>query len=248
MRPTRILVADPDPLARRATCDLLAADPELEVVGEVDAAHRVPDLVERLRPCILLLADTFPGPRVVVDLTAAVRRSATPTRIVILALAPQWSTIVEALRAGAGGALLKEREMEQLGPRLRRFAVEGEAPIAPCLAAMLIGQVRLGPDRADQEPSDGLTPRERDVLQLLGQGLGNADIATCLSVSRATVKTHVHNLLAKLHARSRVELALKANALYGGPPEAEGLRIASVRAPRPTTAVTGRWERARRPA
>jgi DNA-binding NarL/FixJ family response regulator len=132
-------------------------------------------------------------------------------KVLILTTFDLDSYVFSALRAGASGFLLKDTPAGDLLTAIRVVA-SGEALLAPSVTRRLIGEFARRPRPRQQplRPLNGITAREREVLRLIGQGLSNAEIADHLVISMATVKTHIGQLLAKLHARDRAQLVIAA--------------------------------------
>jgi two-component system, NarL family, response regulator LiaR len=179
----------------------------IEVVGEAADGRRAVDEAERLRPDVVLMDLVMPR----IDGVEAMRelRSRVPAaRVVVLTSFLDEERLLPALRAGAAGYLLKNIEPRELA-RSIRLAAAGEALIDPAVAARLVDA--LGDERP-AEHSD-LTPREQEVLDLVGRGYANKRIALELGIAEKTVKTHVSHVLAKLGVSDRTQAALYAARL-----------------------------------
>jgi DNA-binding NarL/FixJ family response regulator len=180
----------------------LALDPDLEVVGEaVDGAEAV-RLTRELAPNVVLMDLLMPVMDGVTAI-AAIRSECPDTEVIALTSVLTDSAVVDAVRAGAIGYLLKDTDAEALR-RAIRAAAAGEVQLAPEAAARLIREVRA------PESPEPLTARETDVLRLLAQGQANKQIARTLRIGERTVKTHVSNILEKLGVQSRTQAALYA--------------------------------------
>jgi len=210
----RILLADDQPLVRTGFKMILDAEPDMAVVGEAgdgaDAVRQARDL----RPDIVVMDIRMP----VCDGIAATAQIAAAghARVLILTTFHVDEHVVNALRAGASGFLLKDVHADRLLEAIR-VVHAGNAIVDPAVTRRLLDQFvhRLpAPGSHDgaagQERLDGTTGREREVLALVAQGLSNAEIAAELVVTETTVKTHVHHLLTKLGARDRVQLVVLA--------------------------------------
>ncbi len=210
---TRVLLADDQDLVRsglRMILDLAGVD----VVGEARDGAQAAELAARLRPDVVLMDVRMPG----TDGIEATRRivgAGLPCRVVILTTFDLDQHVYDALVAGAAGFLLKDAPADRLVAAVERTAA-GEAPMAPQVLARMIDRFVGRAPRSAPEPASlrSLSPREREVLGLMGTGMSNAEIAERLVVSLATVKTHVRNVLAKLEARDRVQAVLLAHR-YG---------------------------------
>jgi RNA polymerase sigma factor (sigma-70 family) len=207
----RVLVVDDDALMRAGLRGILSNDQAIEVVGEAadgrDAIYRT----RLLRPDVVLMDVRMPD----LDGISATRQllDAFPdTRVVILTTFEQDDYIFGALRAGASGFLLKRTRPEELTAAVHTIAA-GDSLLSPSVTSRVIERMaqQPGPDASHDARLDELTPRERDVLELLARGLSNAEIATTLRIEESTVKTHVKRLLAKLRVRDRVQAVIFAH-------------------------------------
>jgi DNA-binding NarL/FixJ family response regulator len=209
--PTRVVIADDQGMVRAGFRSLLEAEADLEVVGEAADGEQAVAQVRALQPDVTLMDIRMP----VLDGLAATRRlveEGVPTRVLVLTTFDLDEYVFEALRAGASGFLLKDAPAEELAAAIRVVA-SGDSLLAPGVTRRVIDAfVRRGaPPPAPRDPRlAGLTPRELEVLGLLARGQSNADIARRLFVSEATTKTHVSNVLAKLHLRDRVQAVIFA--------------------------------------
>jgi DNA-binding NarL/FixJ family response regulator len=211
----RVLIADDEDMVRAGFRLVLAREADIDVVGEAADGRQAVAEVERLRPDVVLMDVRMP----VMDGIEATRRIAETSpesRIVVLTTFDEDAYIYGALQAGASGFLLKYAPADDLLAAIRVVA-RGEAMLAPAVTRRLIEQfARRAPNSAAAARIASLSPREREVLQLVARGLTNAEIADALVVAPATVKTHVARLLEKLGARDRVQataLAYQANAV-----------------------------------
>ena len=207
--PTRVLVVDDQELVRAGFVVILEATEGIAVVGEAgDGVAAVRQAIEH-RPDVVLMDIRMPG---MDGLEAArlITAMTDPPKIVMLTTFDLDDYVYEALRSGASGFLLKDSPRADLVSAIRA-AVAGDALLAPSVTRRLIdafarqAETTLSPSRLA-----ALTARERDVLLLLARGRSNAEIATALFVSEATIKTHVGNLLAKLGLRDRVQAVIAA--------------------------------------
>ncbi|MCR1784251.1 response regulator transcription factor [Nocardioides carbamazepini] len=210
----RVLLADDQALVRSGFRMILSAEPDIEVVGEAADGAEAVELARRLRPDVVLMDVQMPrvdGIAATADLVAE-----DLGRVVILTTFDRDDYLFDALRAGASGFLLKNAEAEQLVEAVRAVG-RGHALLSPevtrrVITEMAAGQApAAGPAPEETKLLDRLTERESEVLQLLGEGLSNAEIAERLVLGEATVKTHVSNCLAKLHLRDRVQAVVFAH-------------------------------------
>ena len=211
---TGVLLADDQALVRAGFRALLDAQPDIRVVGEAADGAEAVELVARRRPDIVLMDIRMPR----MDGLEATRRITTDpaladTRVVVLTTFELDEYVFGALRAGASGFLLKDIDPPDLLTAVRVVA-GGQALLAPRLTRRLI-EAFVERDRAAPVVEEGdaladLTPREREVLALVGRGLSNSEIADELVLSPLTAKTHVARLFGKLDARDRAQLVVTA--------------------------------------
>ncbi len=198
----RILIVDDHSVVRRGLRQFLQLDPDLEVVGEARDGAEAIELAQELRPDVVLMDLLMP----VMDgvtATAAIRREVPDTEVLALTSVLEDDKVVDAVRAGAIGYLLKDTEDDALC-RSIKAAAAGQVQLAPEAA------VRLMRDVHTTEEPEGLTDRETDVLRLLAAGKANKEIARVLGIGERTVKSHVSSILAKLGVQSRTQAALYA--------------------------------------
>ncbi|MEV6814849.1 response regulator transcription factor [Micromonospora sp. NPDC051296] len=211
----RVLLVDDDALVRTGLRLILGGAPELEVVGEAADGVDVADAVARSRPDVVLMDVRMP----LLDGIAATRgvttRAGQRPVVIVLTTFDADATVVEALRAGAAGFLLKHTPPERIVDAVRRAAA-GEPVLSPTVARTLIDRVAAGgpPDARRQRARERfalLTEREQEVARAVAAGLSNADIAARLYLSVGTVKAYVSSALARLELTNRIQLALMAH-------------------------------------
>ncbi|HET6653043.1 MAG TPA: response regulator transcription factor [Nocardioides sp.] len=221
---TRVLLVDDQELVRAGLDMMLTGVDDVQVVGQAADGLEAVRQVEACRPDVVLMDVRMPG----IDGIEATRRiraapideSGELPRVVILTTFDLDEYVFEAFRAGASGFLLKDAPRERILDAVRG-AVEGDALVAPSVTRRLIEHfVNPTAQPRDLPPGlDDLTPREAEVLELVGRGLSNAELAERLVVSEKTVKTHIGRILAKLGLRDRVQaviLAYEAGIVVAG--------------------------------
>jgi DNA-binding NarL/FixJ family response regulator len=208
---TRVLVADDQALVRVGLRKILEAEPDLEVVGEAEDGQDAAFEARRLNPDVALMDIRMP----VLDGIEATRRivSTSPaTRVLVLTTFGLDTYVYEALHAGASGFMLKDAPPEEIISAVRLVA-NGEALLAPAVTRSVIEEfVRRERPSSTSPPAavQELTPREREVFDLLVAGLSNPEICAKLVISEATAKTHVARILQKLALRDRVQAVIYA--------------------------------------
>ncbi|MDD9380756.1 response regulator transcription factor [Streptomyces sp. ZAF1911] len=207
----RVLIADDQPLVRRGLALILAPEPEFEVVGEAGDGAEAVALAERLRPDVVVMDIRMP----VLDgvgATGELARLLPECRVLALSTFDMDEYVVAALRAGAYGFLPKDVSPEELTAAIRTVHT-GEAAVAPRLLTRLISTYVRAPARPVMRTAEvpaELTPREREIWQLLATGLDNAEIAADLDISVSTVKNHITGIFGKLGVRDRAQAVIAA--------------------------------------
>ena len=207
MSRTRVLIVDDQPLMRAGFKSVLEASGQVDVVGEAATGAEAIEQARRLDPDVVLMDVRMPD----MDGIEATRRMP-QQKVLILTTFGLDEYIIEALRAGASGFLLKDAPVDDLLGAVRAVAA-GDAQLSPAVTKRLLDQVaRRLPAAVDHDEAllEELTARERDVLRLLAVGMSNAEIGEALVVSEATVKTHVSSVLGKLGLRDRVQAVIYA--------------------------------------
>ena len=201
----RIVIADDHGVVRDGLTALLEEEPGWTVVGTAADGREALELIRRLRPDLALLDITMPEMSGL-EVARIVARELPQVRILILTMHEEEAFFFEALRAGAAGYVLKGAGSEELLSALHAV-LEGGVYLPPKLAALLVQDYLEGPREGGTDP---LTPREREIVRLIAQGLTNRQIAERLVLSLNTVKTHRLNIYRKLGLQSRSELVAYA--------------------------------------
>lgn len=206
MTPIRVLLADDQDLVRQGLRAVLAQFDDITIVGEAADGTTAVAAAQRLRPDVTLMDIRMPR----LDGVEATRQLP-GHRVIVLTTFDLDQYILDALRAGARGFLLKDTPAEEIA-RAIRIVAAGQALLSPEVTRRLIDRLNDGLPRKPPPPElDTLTTREREILAMLATGLSNSEIATQLHISEGTVKSHVSRTLAKLGLRDRTQAALLAH-------------------------------------
>ena len=213
--PIRVLIAEDQALLRTTLAALLQAEPGMSVVGLAEDGARAVALAAELRPDVVLMDIQMPG---LTGIEATSRICADPaleaTRVLILTMFEIDDYVLGALRAGACGFLLKDADPQSLVDAVRTVH-EGQSLLSPQVLARLVARMPRtapagAPGIARADDVEALTPRQREVLLLIAQGLSNSEIEVELGITRATCRSHITALLARLGARDRAQLVIAA--------------------------------------
>ena len=197
-----VLVVDDHPMLRAGLAQLLQQADDITLVGLAADGAKGVELALDARPDVVLMDLEMPGLDGI-EATRRIRASCEHTQVVILTSFSDRARILDALDAGAAGYLLKDAEPDQL-LRGIRAAAAGDAPLAPRAASELLAE------RHETRPASGLTPREREVLAMVAEGLPNKLIARRLEISEKTVKAHLTRIFERLGVSDRTQAALWA--------------------------------------
>jgi DNA-binding NarL/FixJ family response regulator len=210
----RVVVADDHPMFRAGVVASLSAVPDIEVVAQAEDARSALAHARDLLPDIALLDINMAGGGL--DAARDITAACPATRVVMLTVSEDEDDLLAAMKAGASGYVLKGAGASELVSVLRSVSA-GEVYVAPALAWGMLRE--MSRPRAT-DPFDELTAREREVLELVAQGLSNQEIGDRLSLAEKTIKHYMTNILGKLQVRSRVEAALLAYKQgMAGPPD-----------------------------
>jgi DNA-binding NarL/FixJ family response regulator len=207
---TQVLVIEDNRLVRNGLADLLNAQADLTVVAAVDSANTA--LLKQTKPDVVLVDATL-GNGDSLRLVASIKKTTPATRVIVMDLLPVREDVIEFIRAGASGFLVKDATVDECVNTIRSVA-EGADVVPPVLAGTLLSHI------ADHAVDHSLpqvlhavrmTNREREIIGLISEGLSNKDIAQRLDIATYTVKSHVHNILEKLALHTRLEIAAHAH-------------------------------------
>ncbi len=199
-----ILLADDHAVVRHGLRALLEAEPNFRIVGEVGDGLKVTDMVVQLKPNVLVTDLMMPGLNGL-EITRQVKLRAPHTHVVVLSMHSNEAYVLEALRNGAMGYVLKDSSGQELVEAVGEVAAGRRFLSAPLSERAIQAYINTGQDTL-LDPYDALTSREREVLHLAAEGNSNAEIASRLSISPRTAETHRANLMRKLDLRSQTEL------------------------------------------
>jgi DNA-binding NarL/FixJ family response regulator len=207
-RKIKILIVDDQLLIRQGLATLLSVDPELSVVGEATDGTHAYIMVEQTSPDVVLMDLRMPTCD---GTTATSRIKARWPEIKILALTTfdDDELVLNVLEAGASGYLLKDTPREQLAQAIKALH-NGNMYLGPTIAPKVVSRLQHPPAKADHKALLRLTPRELEILRLIGQGRSNREIAQKLDITEGTVKNHVSKVLTAVGARDRTQAALWA--------------------------------------
>jgi DNA-binding NarL/FixJ family response regulator len=212
----RVVLADDHHLVRQGIRALLERVKDIEVVGEAADGQEAVDLVQRLTPDVLVMDIAMPR-LTGIQATERLRALGAATQVVVLSMYSDETLVRQALRSGARGYLLKRSVTEELLVAIRA-AVRGEIYLSPAISATLLDELlTLQPEVEELSPFDRLTPREREVLQLIAEGHTNTAMARILKISVKTVEKHRANLMSKLDVHDvagLVRVAIKHGLVF----------------------------------
>jgi two-component system response regulator NreC len=200
----RVLLADDHTILRDGIRSLIEDEPDMEVIGEAEDGIAVVKLADSLKPDVILMDLAMPllnG----LEATRQIRKNQPGAKILILTMHENEEYIRQVLAAGAMGYILKDAAARELLGAIRSVH-KGEVVLSPAITRLIVTDYLRWGDLSAQEPSDGLTDRERQILQLIAEGYTNKQIADILSISIKTVQAHRLNLMKKLDLHDRGEL------------------------------------------
>ncbi|MGW2183025.1 response regulator [Streptomyces sp. NPDC001732] len=206
--PIRVLVADDQPLLRHSLGIIVGNVPGFAVVGEAAEGEEAVSLSRELLPDVVLMDIRMPGMDGI-RATHHITQEVEGARVLVLSMFELDEYVYSALRAGASGFLLKDTRPEQLVDAIRRTHA-GESLFAPRILGRFVEHFLEYPARRPAVAPEMLTERETEVLTLVGRGLTNTEIASALTITMGTVKSHIGSILSKLGARDRAQLVIAA--------------------------------------
>lgn len=203
----RILIADDHAVVRHGLRALITTEPDLELVGEACDGVEAIELTAKLRPDVILMDMAMPR-KTGLEAIQDIMRSNPQARILVLTSFAEDEQVFPAIKAGATGYLLKDTAPRELLQAIRDVQ-RGEVSLHPTIARKLVGELKRPADLPPAE--EPLTEREVQVLALVARGLSNQEIADKLFIGERTVRTHISNILGKLHLANRTQAALYAH-------------------------------------
>ncbi len=193
----RVLIADDHAVVRSGLANILGAEPDIKIVGEArDGLEAIQKAVE-LKPDVILM-DIFMPRCSGLEATVAIRQKLDDVKLLILTISDREEDLFKALRFGAQGYLLKSASITEVVEAVRKTAAS-EAMLSPDIATKLVAEF------SNRSNKPKLSTRESEILQLLGEGLTNTEIANRLFIDESTVRTHFRRIRDKLHLRNRAE-------------------------------------------
>jgi two-component system, NarL family, response regulator LiaR len=204
----RVCLIDDHDLLRRGIKTMLETEADIEVVGEASDGAQALALVEETIPDVVLIDVIMPN-KDGIEATKEIKDAFPNVGVVVLSGHDERQFLFDALKAGASGYILKTAELEEVVETVRS-AAKGEAKLDPSLATQVLSEFQAYQKADVSEVYQPLTPREREILQLMSEGLPNKTIASRLRISERTVTTHVANIYAKLHVNNRVSAIQEA--------------------------------------
>jgi DNA-binding NarL/FixJ family response regulator len=204
----RVVLIDDHDLLRRGIKTMLETESDIEVVGEADDGTRALALVEETVPDVVIIDVVMPN-KDGIEATREIKDSFPKVGVVVLSGHDEQQFVFDALKAGASGYLLKTAELDEVVTTVKSVA-QGEGKLDPSLAFQVLSEFQSYQSAEVSDVYQPLTPREREILKLMSEGLPNKTIASRLQISERTVTTHVANIYSKLHVNNRVSAIQEA--------------------------------------
>ena len=215
----KVLLVDDHDLLRRGMKTMLESEGTIEVIGEASDGSKVLQMVEENMPDVILI-DVIMPKKDGIEATREVKDAFPNVGVVVLSGHDDQQFVFDALKAGASGYILKTAELDEVVQTVKSVAA-GEGKLDPQLALRVLTEFQSYQRNEVSDVYQPLTPREREILQLMSEGLPNKTIASRLTISERTVTTHVANIYAKLHVNNRVSAiqeAMRRRILHVNPP------------------------------
>jgi NarL family two-component system response regulator LiaR len=202
----RVLIVDDHAIVREGQMALIDTEPGMEVIGEAQDGFESVEMADKLQPDVILMDLEMPR-KGGIEATGEIKAKKPDARILVLTSFTEDEKVYAAIKAGAQGYLLKDSSPNEILAAIRRVHL-GETSMHPSIAEKLMRELQRS---SNLKPTvDPLTEREMEILKLVAQGLPNQEIAERLVISERTVRTHVTNILSKLHLANRTQAALYA--------------------------------------
>lgn len=201
----RVLLVEDHIVVRQGIRALFSDEPDLEIVGEADDGRAALQSVSELEPDVVLMDISMPGLNGI-EATRQIRQDYPEVKVVVLSMHSNEEYVFQVLRAGASGYVLKQSDSSEVLTAIRAALAGGSFLSPPISRTVIDDYVRRAEARGGDDDLELLTSREREVLQLLAEGLSNREIAEQLNISIKTVETHRSNMMGKLGVSSKTEL------------------------------------------
>jgi DNA-binding NarL/FixJ family response regulator len=208
MEPIQLIIADDQTITRAGLRTLLSVQENIEVVGEAANGEEVVGLAAALQPDVILMDLRMPGMNGI-ESTRRIHRTSPHIAILVLTVFEDDTSVFPAIRAGARGYLLKNVDQDELLRAIRTVS-GGGAIFSPGIAQRVLGYLNQPEPDLPKNVFDELTPRERQILELVAQGKSNSEIGTSLNLSAKTISNNISNVLLKVQAADRAKLMLMA--------------------------------------
>ena len=214
MERIRVLVVDDHAMVRRGVIEALSEREDVEVVGEADDGAQGVEMIRQLVPQVVVMDLQMPGLSGL-EATSVLHTELPSVQVLVFTVSESEADLFAAMRCGAKGYILKNTGAEELVRAVLHIA-EGGVIVSPIMATKLLDEIAQVPAAKEQQAVslEGVSPREVEVLQLIAEGASNNEIATTLFISENTVKTHLRNIMDKLHLANRSQAA--AYAVWAG--------------------------------
>ncbi len=222
-----VLVVDDHDLFRRGLMEVLEEEDDITVIGEARNGQQAIEKAEELEPDVVFMDLNMPGQNGI-EATAFLTQKWPDLKVLVLTVSEEAADLYRALSVGARGYVLKISDPQEIIDALRQVH-QGWVVVSPAMAPRFLSDLGQATETSTRQPPDPtlvgdtqLTPREQEILRLVARGLSNTELADTLTVSENTVKTHVKNILGKLHMKNRREAASYAARLgYMQPAEGD---------------------------